>query len=177
MKKIAIPFFALAIAASSAFAGTEVQTESKEYKQPVPEVLCFQDQEFQLDVFGSYTDGRANNPHSDEFGGGIALNYFFIRNLGVGVDGNFHEGDANGVWATSGRLIVRFPIDEICLAPYLFGGGGYEVNGDGFGTLHAGGGLEWRATEMIGLFGEGRYTWGEDDRNSSQARVGVRFVF
>ena len=39
------------------------------------------------------------------------------------------------------------------------------------------GGLEWRATETIGIFGEGRYTWGEDDRNSSQARVGVRFVF
>ena len=176
MKKIAIPFFALAIAASSAVAGTEVQTESKEYKAPV-EVLCFKDQEFQLDVFGSYTDSRSNSPHGDGFGGGIAVNYFFIRNLGVGVDGNIFDGDANGVWDVSGRLIVRFPIDEICLAPYLFGGGGWEANGDDFGTLHAGGGLEWRATETIGLFGEGRYTWGEDDRNSSQARVGVRFVF
>lgn len=179
MKKIAFPMLASLALISSAFAGQEVK-ESKEYKAPAPEP-CFKDQEFQLDVFGSYTDGRAANPHADGFGGGLALNYFFIRNVGVGVDGNIHDGDVNGVWATSGRIIVRFPIDNgignLCLAPYLFGGGGVEMNGDLFGTLHAGGGLEWRATQTIGVFGEGRYTWGEDDRNSSQARVGVRFVF
>lgn len=175
MKKIALPVVASFAIAASAFAG-QPMAESKDYKAPAPE-LCFKDQEFQLDVFGSYTDSRSDNPHADGFGGGVALNYFFIRNLGVGVDGNLFDGDANGVWSTTGRIIARFPIDSICLAPYVFGGGGYEVNGEGFGTLHAGGGLEYRATPTIGVFGEGRYTWGEDDRNSAQARVGVRFAF
>lgn len=179
MKKNALPYLACLAFASSAFAGQPV-VESKDYKAPAPEP-CFRDQEFQLDVFGSYTDSRSANPHADGFGGGIALNYFFMRYVGVGVDGNLFDGDANGVWSTTGRIIARFPIDNgignLCLAPYIFGGGGYEVNGDGFGTLHAGGGLEWRATQSFGVFGEGRYTWGEDDQNSAQARVGVRFVF
>ena len=175
MKKIVFPLLACLVTASSAFAGPEVK-ESKQITAPAPE-FCFRDQEFQLDVFGSYTDSRTANPHGDDFGGGIALNYFFIRNVGIGVDGNVFDGNANGVWSTTGRLIVRLPVESICVSPYVFGGGGYEVDGKGFGTAHAGGGIEYRATRNIGIFGEGRYTWGEDDRNSAQARVGVRFVF
>lgn len=182
MKKIAFPVIASLALATSAFAGHEVAgKETKEYKQPAPPVLCFQDQEFQLDVFASYTDSHASNIHGDGFGGGLALNYFFIRHFGVGVDGNVYDGENRGdddaVYDFTGRLIARFPIDEICLAPYVFGGGGVEFNGRSFGTVHAGGGLEYRATETIGVFGEGRFTWGENDRDSAQARVGVRFVF
>jgi hypothetical protein len=180
MKKIALPFVACLALASSAFAGQEMK-DSKDFKAPAPEP-CFKDQEFQLDLFGSYTDGVSANNHGDGFGGGIALNYFFIRNVGVGVDGNLYDGsNADPIWSATGRVIVRFPIDNgvgsFCLAPYLFGGGGIEGDGSSFGTLHAGGGLEWRATQTLGIFGEGRYTWGESSRNSSQARIGVRFVF
>jgi hypothetical protein len=180
MKKIAIPFIACLALATSAFAGQEMK-ESKEVV-PAPEP-CFRDQEFQLDVFGSWTDSIRRNPHQDEFGGGIALNYFFLRYLGVGVDGNVMEGDAHGVWDVTGRLIARFPIDNgiggLCLAPYVFGGGGVLTDSILVGTWHAGGGLEWRATQMIGLFAEGRYTWGGEDGHvqAAQARVGVRFAF
>lgn len=175
MKQTAYPLLACLAMVSSAFAGPESK-ETKQYVAPAPEP-CFRDREFQLDVFGSYTDNTSANVHADGFGGGLALNYFFIRNLGVGVDGNIYDGDVNGVWSTTGRVIARFPIDSVCIAPYVFGGGGYEVNGSGFGTVHAGGGLEYRAKPNLGLFGEGRYTWGEDDRNSAQARVGVRITF
>jgi hypothetical protein len=175
MKKLVYPLLTLLAMSVGAFAGTET-VQSKQTVAPLPE-LCFQDREFQLDLFGSYTDSLEQNPHSDGFGGGIALNYFFIRNLGIGVDGNVFDGNANGVWAPTGRLIVRFPIDSACIAPYVFGGGGYEVNGDGFGTAHAGGGLEFRVKPNLGVFGEGRYTWGESDRDSAQYRVGLRFVF
>lgn len=174
MKKTALPFLASVIVASSAIAGQPMMTESKHYKEPLPE-LCFADQEFQLDLFGSYTDSR--NIHGDGFGGGIALNFFFHRNIGFGVDGNIFEGDANGVWDTSGRLIVRFPIDEACIAPYIFGGGGIMTDSTTVGTWHAGGGLEYRATQTIGIFGEGRYTWGANNQDAAQARLGVRFVF
>lgn len=176
MKKIAFPFIACLALASSAFAGHEMK-ETKEYKAPAPEP-CFLDQEFQLDVFGSYNDARAANDHGDGFGGGIALNYFFIRYVGFGVDGNVYNGSNDTAWSSTGRFIFRYPIDSICLAPYLFGGGGIEGNGNSYGTLHAGGGLEWRAIpQKLGIFAEGRYTWGEDSQHSSQARVGVRFVF
>jgi len=177
MKKIALPFFACLALASSAFAGQEM----KESKQVAPEP-CFKDQEFQLDLFGSYNDATSANRHGDGWGGGIALNYFFMRYVGIGVDGNIYDGsNSDPIWSATGRIIARYPIDNgvggLCIAPYIFGGGGIEGDGTSFGTLHAGGGLEWRATQTIGVFGEWRYTWGEDDRNSSQARAGVRFVF
>jgi hypothetical protein len=64
--------------------------------------------------------------------------------------------------------------------PLIFGGGGYAVDGAGEGTIHAGGGLEWRIVpEKIGIFAEGRYTWstGSNHGDAAQARLGVRFVF
>lgn len=179
MKKIAFSFIAGLAVASSALAGHEMKA-SKEYKQPLPEP-CFKDMEFQLDLFGSYTDAADRSQYGDGFGGGIALNYFFMRYLGVGVDTNLYDGDVNGAWNFSGSLIARYPIEAggVCLAPYVLGGGGYQVDGSGDGTWHAGGGLEWRAVpQKLGIFAEGRYTWaGDDDNNSAQARLGVRFVF
>lgn len=173
MKKIALPFFACLALASSAFAGQP----SKEVKSVVPPEPCFKDQEFQLDLFGSYTDAVKRSPHGDGFGGGLAVNYFFMRYVGVGVDGNIYDGDVNGAWDFSGRIIARYPIEGVCIAPYIFAGGGVATNGTTVGTLHAGGGLEWRATHSIGIFGEGRYSWGGDDIDAAQVRAGVRFAF
>ena len=173
MKKIAIPFFACLALASSAFAGHEM----KEYKDknPVPEP-CFKDQELQLDVFGSWTDANHSNPHHDGWGGGIGVNYFFMRYLGVGVDGNVYDGGP-AVWDVSGRIIARYPIEgSVCWAPYIFAAGGVSTDGTTVGTWGAGGGIEVRVTHHLGIFGEGRYTWGED-RDAAQARLGVRFVF
>jgi opacity protein-like surface antigen len=178
MKKITMPFIACLALATSAFAGQEI----KESKAVAPEP-CFKDQELQIGAFGSYTSTTAANPHADGFGGGIEVNYFFMRYLGVGVDGNIYEGDANGVWDATGRLIARFPIDNgvggLCIAPYIFAGGGVLTDSILVGTWHVGGGLEYRATQQIGIFAEGRYTWGGEDGefNAAQARVGVRFVF
>jgi opacity protein-like surface antigen len=177
MKKIAFPLIACLALASSAFAGHEMK-ESKEYKA-IPEP-CFKDQELQLDIFGSYTDTQGGG-YNDGLGGGVAVNYFFMRYLGVGVDGNLFNGDVNGVWDVTGRLIARYPLElnggSLCLAPYIFGGGGVEMDGTTVGTFHVGGGLEWRATHQIGVFSEGRYTWAGGANDAAQVRVGVRFVF
>lgn len=176
MTKIAIPFACLSLVAS-AFAGQEVK-ETKDYKAPAAEP-CFRDTELQIGIFGSYTDSVKRSPHADGLGGGVEVNYFFMRYLGIGVDGNIFNGDVNGVWDFSGRLIARIPIEtgSICIAPYAFAGGGVEANGDTVGTWLVGGGLEWRATHHLGIFGEGRYTWGADDHESAQARIGVRWAF
>jgi hypothetical protein len=175
MKKIAIPFIACLAIASSAFAGHEMK-ESKEYKGPVAEP-CFKDQELQLDVFGSWTNSIHDNPHHDGFGGGVAVNYFFMKYLGVGVEGNLYDGNTE-VWDLGGRIIARLPIEgSVCIAPYAFVGGGVMMDSTTVGTWNAGGGLEWRATHSIGIFGEGRYVWGGNDDDAVQVRAGVRFVF
>lgn len=172
MKKIALGLFASLAVASSVFAGHEVAGK----KTITPVEPCFKDQELQLDLFGSYTDTQGGG-HSDGFGGGLAVNYFFLRYIGVGVDGNVYDGD-QAVWDATARIIARYPIEgALCIAPYIFGGGGVETNGTTVGTVHVGGGLEWRATHQIGVFGEGRYTWAGHDDDGTQVRVGVRVVF
>ncbi len=177
MKNIALSLVAGLAVASTALAGTEVS--HKDFKGPAPLAEpCFRDQEFQLDLFGSYTDSARRSRYSDGFGGGLAVNYFFMRYIGIGIDGNVFDGQANGVWDTSGHLIVRYPIEgSFCWAPYAFAGGGAQFDGTSSGTLHAGGGLEWRATHQFGIFAEGRYTWSAQNDDAGQARVGVRFAF
>lgn len=173
MKKIAFTLAASLAVASSALAGKEI----KEYKQPVEP--CFGDTEFQLDLFGSYTDTEGGG-YSDGVGGGIGFNYFFSRYVGIGVDGNIFDGGVNGVWQTSGSLIARFPVElgGLCLAPYILAGGGVQTDGVTSGTYHAGGGLEFRLVpEKFGVYAEGRYTWAADSDDSAQARLGVRLVF
>jgi hypothetical protein len=174
MKKAALSLFAIVALAGTSFAGTAVVSSGKDFKGPVP-VTCFGDQELQVDAFASY---NAANKYDDGVGGGLGVNYFFLRYVGVGVDGNIYDGNAGGVWSFSTSIIGRFPIDSVCLAPYVLAGGGYTVDGESSGTWHVGGGLEYRVVpNKVGIYGEGRYVWGGNDNNTAQARLGVRFVF
>ena len=175
MKTIAISALSALALTTAAFAGQPMASSGKDYKS-MPEP-CIKDVELQLDIFGSYTDSRSS-AHGDGFGGGLAVNYFFMRYLGVGVEGNLYDGDANGVWNIDGRLIARYPIDSACLVPYVFAAGGVQTNGETSGTFGAGGGLEYRISpQKLGIFAEGRYTWAGSSDDSAQVRVGVRVVF
>jgi len=181
MKKITLPLIACLALASSAFAGQEV----KETKETVPAEPCFQDQEFQVDAFGAW-EYRGNHEFGFDtnkpvggFGGGLGANYFFMRYLGVGVDSDV-TSTSHGLWNFTGSLIARYPIEagHLCLAPYILGGGGFQTDGVNAGTWHVGGGLEWRATRHIGIYGEGRYTWaGDHVEDNVRVELGVRFVF
>ncbi len=186
MNKIALSFIASLAVAGSALAGQPMVSTGKDYKGPAPlPQPCFRDTEFQLDIFGSYsfTTQGSSNLDTDDWdgaGGGIGLNYFFTRHVGIGVDTHIMDGNLNGFWTFTGNLIVRFPIEAggVCLAPYFLGGGGYAVNGEGEGIWQAGGGLEWRAVpEKLGVFAEGRYIWANEHGDLAQVRLGVRFVF
>jgi hypothetical protein len=181
MKKLTLSFLASLAFVASSFGGQELA--SKEYKQPVPEP-CFREGELQLDVFGSYNGAITNEEFGDGFGGGVGVNYFFTRMLGISVSGNVYDGHKtfNGdraIWHVSGDLVVRFPIEgDLCIAPYILGGGGIGLDGTQVGTWEAGGGLEWRVNPGLGVFAEGRYIWAaSNDTDSTQTRVGVRFVF
>ena len=172
-----------------ASAGERTVTIDKGYKAPEP-LDCFKDQELSIDLFGQYTDGNAPShagPIRDHgWGGGVGINYFFTRNIGIGVDAAWLYGrDLGGENTTihnfSGSLIARFPIE--CFAPYIYVGGGAAVDGEQWASAHAGVGAEWRLQpQKFGVFVDARWTYygdrfGHEDLNNFSGRVGLRWVF
>ena len=233
MKKLTLSLLTACAVATPAFAGVTVVT-SKEYKQPVAlPPPCFRDQEFALDLFYSFNNGRhggRDNHHDskhhnsteryrDGSGGGVALTYFFARYFGISVEGNWWDGyethtdrtstsksshwdydydkhenvkrtktkthhhkssDRSVVHQVTGNFIIRYPLEfsNVCLAPYIFGGGGGLFDGEKVGFGDAGAGLEWRATENFGIFADWRWVFtGKGMNDIDQTRAGVRFVF
>ena len=143
--------------------------------------------ELTFDLFGAY--GAPERGLSDVFetnirqsrggtaGGGIGLNYFFHKMIGLGVDGVVFNNGGNFVDSVNTSLLVRFPIEPTGLAPYVFGGGGRNTEIWEW-TAHAGAGLEFRFNPGTGLFADARYVWGEHVRNDSLLlRAGLRFAF
>ncbi len=195
---------ALLSIAAAGQAGT-VTTSAKDTKatEPAPPATCFKDQELQLDAFGAYVDGNALDhagPWQDHgFGGGIGLNYFFSRYIGVGIEGTAIYGRENRqhddrgnqlaepkhtpIYSANGSVIFRLPIDRLCLAPYAYLGGGVSLDGDEWATGFAGIGVEYRIVpQKVGLFVDGRWTYygdryGNGDQNNFLAKVGVRLIF
>ena len=199
MKKLVFGLATSVLIAATCFAGTETYSSgktSKEYKQ-VEKPTCFADRELQLDVFGAYQDGNSPNhagPIKDHaWGGGVAVNYFFMRYFGLSAEGYFMAGHDGGTItptdnktqfsSATGSLIFRYPIDSLCLAPYLFVGGGGTWDGAGLGLGHVGVGLEYRIVpNKVGLFADARWNYyGDRDHHDVQnnflVRAGVRWVF
>lgn len=137
--------------------------------------------EFTLDAFGTYNKAERNFDdvfeqswrHGD-FGGGLGLNYFLTRNLGLGVDTYFNDV---GVFAKNfaGSAILRWPLGQSGLSPYAFGGGGRRFSPVEEFTYHAGAGLELRFNRRFGIFSDIRYTWADKTSDESLIRAGVRF--
>ncbi len=189
MKKIVFTLIAGLGVSSSVLAGPHAVDNKNKVIVP-PAEPCFGDHEFQLDVFANYMHGTHSAVSRDDgFGGGLGLNYFFTRYIGLGVDASannlFRDKKGNnkhdGVFNSTGSLIFRYPLElgSLCLAPYALGGGGVQTGaGSTLGSVHAGAGVELRVTPKLGIYSEGRYTWTtEHDEESTQARIGVRFVF
>ena len=176
MKKLTLALLTVAVSVTGAFAGTSAKT----FKQTVaPASECkFRDQELQVDAFAAgafYNQGRPG------WGGGLGVNYFFTKFIGLGVEQDLlgREGSTSE-WVTAGNLFLRYPICSINLAPYaLIGGGaayGEGRRGHGFGTL--GGGLEYRVTDNIGLFSDARWVYSsEEPKSGILGRAGLRFAF
>src|SRR3954469_1909820 len=136
MKKLTITLLASIALAAASYAGTEIS--SGKDKKVIQPVHCFNDQELQVDVFGAYQVGEGPNHagpiHDHGWGGGIGINYFFSRYIGVGVEGYWIAAKENSAASgadrfdnddhsrttfhnINGSLIFRLPLDESCLAP------------------------------------------------------------
>lgn len=166
---------ALALAAGSAQAG--------DYMMPMPPSpepeFCFDQNLRSFDVYGGYKSVQFDNGAEDKDGwaAGIGVNLFFNRYVGVGGEGYFFDSGDDLSFTGAGNLILRLPIDSICLAPYAFIGGGYQFGDYDQSFWQTGLGLEWKMNQYVGLFGDARMIFAEEDADTQLYRAGLRFSF
>jgi hypothetical protein len=142
-------------------------------------------QELSIDVFGSGSIGQQTIDHftgdriehNGRLGAGAGLNYFFCRYIGVGGDAYTENTAHNFVDSASGNLIGRLPIGNTGLAPYIFGGGGYQFDEVDQKFAQGGGGIEFRFAKHIGFFVDARYVIADKTDNYGLGRAGLRLNF
>lgn len=147
--------------------------------------VLFRPHEGSFDIFGTASVGQytlenisGERIHDDaRLGLGIGGNYFFSRHVGIGGDVYSENPNHHFIDNTSGSLIIRFPFDRAHLAPYVFGGGGYQFDPDEEWLGHAGAGLDVRFNRNVGMFVDGRYVFLNDSPDLGLFRVGLRLVF
>ncbi|HEX3628533.1 MAG TPA: hypothetical protein VH280_24250 [Verrucomicrobiae bacterium] len=115
--------------------------------------------------------------HNLRWGGGAGLNFFFTRYIGVGGDAcaiTFHHSFVD---MTTANLILRLPIGGTGLAPYLFGGAGYQF--EGIDQIVGGGGvgLEVNVVPHFSFFVDARYLAAVKTEDFGMGRAGVRLSF
>jgi hypothetical protein len=153
----------------------------------LPDSDLYRAQEFSVDLFGSGAidqhtiDHFSGNRvlHNGVLGGGGGINYFFTRYIGIGGDAYVEHPDHDYIETPSGNLILRIPILDTGLAPYVFGGGGYQFSETEAGQDFAqgGGGVEFRFEKDFGLFVDGRYVFTDKTQNYAVVRAGIRLNF
>lgn len=163
----------------------------------------FQANEVTVDLFATYsaaekgiddifdTNIRETSNPSTAWGGGVGVNYFFTRELGIGVDAIAPDNGGNFVDSVNASFILRLPWESAGLAPYVFAGGGRMTEPEWQWSLHAGVGLEWRFNPYTGIFTDARYVWADDaykdfpgdnistkfDGDHLLLRAGIRLAF
>ncbi|MDB6017634.1 MAG: hypothetical protein JWR19_2123 [Pedosphaera sp.] len=149
----------------------------------------FNANELNVDLFGTFLASERRfksfpntNIRHGHWGGGVGMNYFFTRDLGIGADTSFQTGASDFVDHVGGNIIARIPIEVLRTAPYVFAGGGrkFDPIDQWFGDVGAG--LEFRFNRNLGVFGDARYIWldkilANGTRDQALLRAGVRVAF
>jgi len=163
MKKLILSLLGIAAISSIGFAGTETYggKEMKQVAAPPPCPEWYADREFNVSLWGTYVF-TGNEWQNDRYleadhawGGGGDIKYFFMRYIGVGIEGwavsarrrvlNFGEFEndltdqefffatsshhSRAVGAVLGTLTLRYPFHCSRFSPYIFGGGGAIFRG------------------------------------------------
>jgi hypothetical protein len=166
--------------AASSFTPAIAGTDSKSFKDKVVVETSdcrFRDSEFQIDAFYTGFMGGGGSTFKTGSGGGFGINYFFARYFGIGYEASWYDnGGTAEHMPLNGNFFVRYPICSLNLAPYVMVGGGAGWDGTVVGYGNVGGGLEYRVTDHIGLFVDGRYFYGGSG-NVANLRSGLRFAF
>lgn len=158
-----------------------------DYLEPVDHTDSpfYKPNELSLDLFGTGSIGQEtiNNLSSDRIeddlrlGLGAGLNYFFLQHFGIGADAYSEDAGHSFIDSTSVNLIGRLPIGTSGVAPYIFGGGGYQFDKFEQWLVNVGGGFEFRFQKNWGLFIDARYVFAEETKNYGLGRAGVRLSF
>ncbi len=174
MKKAIYTMMAIAAMASVAVAGQSYKSV-KQVVEPEPAAPCIDGGEFILGLFaGAAIIDDTLEGYDDSFAGGAELLYALTRNFVLGAE--YYAFSSEPAHAYNGVLQVRFPVD--CFAPYVFGTAGGLVDGENNFTVGGGAGLEYRISNGLGLFTDGRYVYGDDgDETHVFVRAGLRFAF
>jgi hypothetical protein len=154
-----------------------------------PDGHLFNANELTLDAFGTYLNPERRiksifntSIRKGTWGGGVGANYFWSRDVGLGVETSFQDGGAKFVDHVGGNLMVRFPFDVIRTAPYIMAGGGYKWNPRGSWFVDLGPGLEFRFNKHLGVFGDASYIFLDKvspggTKDQLYFRVGLRAGF
>src|SRR5215470_12249377 len=123
MKKTLLSTLVVVALTMPSFAGQEVSSPTE---GDTPCAVCYKDHEWQFSLFYSFS----NHPTNGGFGGGLGLDYFFHRYVGIGLEGNWFPGGEKDAVITQviGNVTLRYPFEldggRFSIAPYLFAGGG-----------------------------------------------------
>ncbi len=180
IKTASVGVAALSLFASAALAG--VAAPSKVIVAPVPESF-YNAHEFYGSV-AALLAARTNDGAGDStsWGVNVEAGYFYTRNFGIAIEGSWLDM-GRPLWGSALNLYLRAPLSESSRwAPYLFAGAGAlwtsnEARFEG----HVGAGIEYRFTQKVGAFLDGRHTWvdgqGDEVPQAGLFRAGFRFVF
>ena len=178
------------------------ETSSKEVLPPAapPPTSFFRANELDIGAFATYVKGVGDistlGVGEHGWGGGLDVAYFPWLYGGFRFQGSAinitHADQTAGI--VTYDAVLRYPLDRVApnfhLAPYGFGGVGGLLGGlDGFNRFgnqrtdsrvlgNAGGGLEYRFTPHVGIFGEAGYDFIDGPHNNAvQVNWGTRFAF
>jgi hypothetical protein len=112
-----------------------------------------------------------------QIGAGAGLSFFLAKYIGIEGEGYSETTHHSFVNDAGGNLILRLPIGNTGLAPYIFGGGGHQFEPVDCNYADGGGGLEYRFTSWIGLFVDARWVATVRTGNYGMGRIGVDFSF
>lgn len=141
--------------------------------------------EVSFDLFGSASLSQdvLNNWSSDKIeedvrlGAGLGVNYFHTVNFGLGLEA-YSENTGHALFdAGSLNFIGRLPLGKWGLAPYGYGGIGYQFEGADYKFFQAGAGLEYRFNPKFGAFADARYVFTDGLPNHALGRLGIRVCF
>ena len=141
--------------------------------------------ELDFDAFGSASLGKytldhisqARVRHNVRLGAGLGLSYFLTRNIGIAADAYSENTTGTFVDSASLNLTARFPLGESGFAPYIFGGGGHQIDLAKVWFGQVGAGMEYRFTPNVGVFVDARWVEPERTRYYGVGRLGMRFAF
>lgn len=140
-----------------------------------PGTGTFSDQELSLDLFGYTASKDKGGGDHQAWGPGVAGNYFFTQYLGAG--GEVYADAFEPPYLINALGEVRYPIQELSLAPYAILGIGRQWAHAPQWLGHFGGGLEYRFCPKTGVFVDARRVFAANSPDYTLIRFGFRLVF